>query len=211
MAKSAVIFDVGRVFFRGDPGRAAQVHELYGLEAGEYRAFFSGPGAVETQLGGEPFTTEEMVAVIAGRLEPRLGDRAEEAARFICAPYIDPRAGEYDVEMLALAGDLHDSGAHVGILSNGPADCESGSMAPIFERGWVDASVISGRDGVGKPSVEAFDLILERMDVSAVDVCFIDDQPSNIAAAEALGISSFTYEDDSQQVRKWLRTEGLSI
>jgi FMN phosphatase YigB (HAD superfamily) len=211
MAKSAVLFDFGRVFFRGDPGRPAQFHKLFGLEADEYWAFFRGPGAVETQLGGEPFTTEDMVAVVAVRLEPRLRDRSEGAARFICTPYLDARAGEYDVDMLALAGDLHASGAHIGILSNGPADTESGVMAPIFERGWVDASVISGRDGVGKPSVEAFELILERMDVTAGDVCFIDDQPSNITAAEALGISSFTYEDDPHQVREWLRTEGFAV
>ena len=82
-------------------------------------------------------------------------------------------------------------------------------MGQILETGWIDVSVISGRDGVGKPSAAAFDLILSRMGMPRSDVCFIDDQAFQVEAAEALGIRAFVFQGDVPQLREQLRAEGL--
>jgi HAD superfamily hydrolase (TIGR01509 family) len=84
-------------------------------------------------------------------------------------------------------------------------------MAPVLERGCVDATVISGRDGVGKPSATAFALMTERIGVPVEASYFIDDQLFQVEAVRALGYASFVYEGDASQARSWLRGEGLPI
>lgn len=211
MPTLAVIFDFGGVLYRVSAEWRRRLEAEYGLTQRDVRQIFGGPDAVEAQLGGARFTTTEMSVVMTEQLSDRLGDRASEAAHALCAIYLDPNEGEYDEPMIRLAEDLHRAGIGVGILSNGPADSEFGIMAPILARGCVDATVISGRDSVGKPSPEAFALILDRMHVTPGEACFMDDQDFPVEAARAVGISSIVYDGDASRVRSWLIAEGFPL
>ena len=55
--------------------------------------------------------------------------------------------------------------------------------------------VISGREGVAKPDPAIFRLALARNGLAAGDCLFIDDNPANVAAAEALGIDGVRFTD----------------
>ncbi len=213
MPKTAVIFDYGKVISRGEassPTRTAALQELYGITSSDVRGFFGGPTAVEASLGGGKFTTVDMIQVITERLQDRLGAKAEGAAHLICSAYLGVGT-VYEEEVLTLIEDLHVSGVRLGILTNGPADVETGSLAVVLAKGFFDATVISGRDGVGKPAPEAFHLALERLGCSAADACFVDDQSFCTEAAEAVGIKSFLFEGDATRLREQLRGEGFAV
>jgi HAD superfamily hydrolase (TIGR01509 family) len=206
--RSAVIFDVGFVMLVVDERWAAGLHEEFGLEARDVGTLING---AETELAGRRFTIADLQASVARQLRERLGDRAEAAARRVASVYADREVPGYNEPMLELTRDLAVAGVPVGMLTNAPADWETGSMVPILERGHIDAVVLSGRDGVGKPDPAAFDLLLERLGVTAADACFIDDQASHAQAAEALGIASFVYDGDVAAFRDWLRSEGVPL
>ena len=52
--------------------------------------------------------------------------------------------------------------------------------------------------GVAKPDPTIFSLLLTRLDVSAQECIFIDDQEKNILAAQQLGFDTITFESLSQ-------------
>lgn len=206
--RSAVIFDAGFVLLAVDERWAAGLREEFGLEARDVGMLING---AETDLAGQRFTIADLEALVTGQLRQRFGDRAEAVARRVASIYADHDVPAFNEPMLELTRDLATAGVPVGILTNAPADWETGSMVPILERGHVDATVLSGGDGVGKPDPAAFDLLLQRLGVSASDSCFIDDQASHAQAAEALGIASFVYEGDVEAFRDWLRSEGVPL
>lgn len=206
--RSAVIFDAGFVLLVVDERWAAGLREEFGLEARDVGVLING---AETDLAGQRFTIADLEASVIDQLRERLGDRAEAAARRVVSIYVDHDVPAFNEPMLELTRDLAAADVPVGILTNAPADWETGSMVPILERGHVDAMVLSGDDGVGKPDPAAFDLLLQRLGVSAADACFIDDQASHTQAAEALGIASFVYEGDVEAFRDWLRSEGVPL
>lgn len=82
----------------------------------------------------------------------------------------------------------------VGLLSNAQAEW----LEDIFVRedlhGLFDLEVISGRVRATKPSVEIYRIALERLNVTADEAVFIDDNPKNVAAAETLGIHGIVFE-----------------
>lgn len=90
---------------------------------------------------------------------------------------------------VALIHDAKAAGIRVGIHTN--------DLTSFHDREWLDKMTIlrefevmvDGRtDGVYKPDREAFELMVERMATDPQDIVFIDDQPVNIAGAEAVGM-----------------------
>jgi len=55
--------------------------------------------------------------------------------------------------------------------------------------------IVSSEVRLIKPGPEIFTLTLSRLGVGASEAIFIDDNPANVAAAEALGIRSLVYRD----------------
>ena len=82
----------------------------------------------------------------------------------------------------------------VGLLSNAQAEWLEGIFLREDLHGLFDLEVISGRVRATKPSVEIYRIALERLKVTADEAVFIDDNPKNVAAAEALGIHGIVFE-----------------
>ncbi len=74
--------------------------------------------------------------------------------------------------------------------------------------GWFDGYFISGLEGVIKPDPEYFERALERLDLEADEVVFIDDRPDNTAAAGALGIPAVVFTSP-EALRGELVARGL--
>ncbi len=58
-----------------------------------------------------------------------------------------------------------------------------------------DEVVISGEVGLIKPDLAIFEHIMDKLGVTPAECIFTDDNPNNVAAAEAIGIRSIIYTD----------------
>jgi len=63
---------------------------------------------------------------------------------------------------------------------------------------WFDGHVISGVEGVAKPDPRIFRLLLDRYALEPARTMFVDDQPRNVEAARALGISAVPFTGPDQ-------------
>lgn len=88
-----------------------------------------------------------------------------------------------------LIADAKAAGIPVGILTN--------DLTAFHDQEWLarmtvlrefDFMVDGRTDGVHKPDARAYLLMAERMGVTPSECVFIDDQPANIAGAEAVGM-----------------------
>lgn len=83
----------------------------------------------------------------------------------------------------------------IGLLTNSRSDysrsiLDSHNLTSLF-----DEIIISSEVGVIKPDRKIFELTLQKMNISADQTIFIDDNQSNVEAASALGIKSIWYKD----------------
>jgi len=96
-----------------------------------------------------------------------------------------------DPAMFALVDDLRASGIRVGLLSN--------SWGNTYPRERIDALldpiVISGEVGLRKPHAAIYELALERLDLPAERVLFIDDAEPNILGAHRVGMQALLHTD----------------
>jgi len=96
-----------------------------------------------------------------------------------------------DPAMFALVEDLRAAGVRVGLLSN--------SWGNTYPRERIDALfdpvVISGEVGMRKPLAPIYQLALERLDLPAKRVLFIDDAEPNILGARCVGLQAFLHTD----------------
>jgi HAD superfamily hydrolase (TIGR01509 family) len=204
---SAIVFDVGGVLFRPNLKWLRELgHELSFTED-QVQSFFVGRTSLETAMAAGPFRTKDMLPRAVERLTPLFGPRARWAASRILALYSDPEAMRLDEEVVGMLRQLRAAGHLVGILSNGPAD--SHQLRWFIENEPVDAVVNSGRDGVAKPSDEAFDLILNRLGVTAAETWFVDDSPNHIAAASEYGLRAVLFTGDVAALMQDLRAGGV--
>ncbi len=67
------------------------------------------------------------------------------------------------------------------------------AMSPAFAR--LDGRIVSGREGVMKPSADIFRLTCERFGFAPEQALFVDDSATNIAAAQALGFQTHHFTD----------------
>jgi FMN phosphatase YigB (HAD superfamily) len=209
LAQQAAIFDHGGVLSGSSAEWRDSVEREFGIPASTWGPLLAGPNGVETVLRGRPFTTADMIPVMAERLVPFAGGRELAASRRICSLFTDPSSQERIPEVVALLGRLHSAGIRVGILSNSPSDSEATVMAALIQSGNVDAVGLSGTDGVGKPAPRAFTLMLDRLGVPPAQAWFIDDDARHVAAARALGINAAVFDGDVGGLEDELRTSGL--
>lgn len=114
-----------------------------------------------------------------------------------------------DKDLVKLIESLHGR-YKLGLLSN-----SSGSyLRPILDKygliGLFDEIGISAEVGLIKPDPEIFEHMLGRLNVVANETIFIDDNPHNVAAAEALGIHGIIYKTE-QALRKDLAAAGVKV
>jgi 2-haloacid dehalogenase len=59
---------------------------------------------------------------------------------------------------------------------------------------WFDGILVSGEEGVRKPSPAIFELFLERFGLESENTFFVDDIEANVKTARSLGFQAFLYE-----------------
>ncbi|HSX26241.1 MAG TPA: HAD family phosphatase [Chlamydiales bacterium] len=107
-----------------------------------------------------------------------------------------------DEEMASLVHELKEKEISVGLLSN-----INGRYAKIIrDLGFYDPfepCLLSYDMGLEKPDPRVYQLLLEKLNLPAGEVVFIDDKEENVEAAKKLGIDGVVFQS-AEQVRQAL-------
>jgi 2-haloacid dehalogenase len=74
---------------------------------------------------------------------------------------------------------------------------------------WFDGTVVSACEGLAKPDLRVFELLLNRFGLTASETVFIDDSPVNVEAARRAGMQAVQFRSP-EQLGRWLEDAGLS-
>lgn len=97
-----------------------------------------------------------------------------------------------DEQVWSLLEQAREAGVRTGLLSNSWG--VEGYPRDRFER-YFDAVVISGEEGVRKPSPGIFLLAARRLGVEPHDCAFVDDLDRNVEVARQLGMCGILHRD----------------
>ena len=64
--------------------------------------------------------------------------------------------------------------------------------------------MVSGAEGLVKPDLRLFHVLLDRYGLKAEECTFVDDNPDNVAAARALGMEGIVFHG-AKDLRKQLK------
>ena len=200
----AIIFDVGGVLLRThDWAGRHKWDERLGLPHGRVEhSFFNSDLGLEAQHGR--VTTDQHWHNVA----QRLGIPSEQLPQLRA----DFWAGDQlDWSLIQLIQQLKESHNYqMAIISNAPDDLRhvlthEFKVAEVF-----DLIVVSAEEGIMKPDPAIYERTLARLASRADEAVFIDDSPTNIAGAQAVGLKTILYRkgmDVAAELAQW----GVSI
>lgn len=98
--------------------------------------------------------------------------------------------------MVELVKELRAASIRLGVLTNNVLEFREGwrSMMPFDE--WFDDIVDSHEVGLRKPNPAIYQLALARLGADAGRTAFLDDVPTNVSAAESVGIRGVLVDED---------------
>ncbi len=186
----AVLFDFGGVL-------TASVLDSF---ADFSRRVTGDPRLVMDLLTEDPGAKVALVDHEEGRIEQEEFEDALAASLRTRGHEIDPRgivsglqAGLHrDDATISLVAHVRAAGIPVALVSNSLGrDCYVGyDLAAMF-----DAVVISGVEGVRKPSAQLYRIAAERLGVAPETCLMVDDLSANIVAAHRLGMGGIVHRD----------------
>ena len=196
-----VVFDIGGVLLNWNPRHL-------------YRKLFPGDEAAMEHFLSNVCTVEWNERQDAGRtfaeahaeLMPLHADKAHLIEAF-GKRFDEMIAGpiEGTVDILA---DLKRAGVPRYALTNWSAETFPPARARYEFLSWFDGIVVSGQERVIKPDARIFRILLERFSIPAGEAVFIDDNPANAAAAQALGIHGIHFRSPDL-LRRELEALGI--
>jgi epoxide hydrolase-like predicted phosphatase len=101
-------------------------------------------------------------------------------------------------EMVRLVRELRGSGVRTGLLTNNVAELRPTWRAMLPWDELFDDVVDSSEVGLRKPNEAIYRLALARLGAHAERTAFVDDMPSNVHAAERLGMVGVHVEGDGE-------------
>lgn len=111
-------------------------------------------------------------------------------------------------DTVAILRELKSRGTPLYALSNWSEEMFPHAEDRYDWLGLFDGVVVSGRVKMVKPERDIFDHLIERYDLRAEDLFFIDDHEPNIIAARSYGIAAHHFRD-AARLRQALVEQGL--
>lgn len=65
---------------------------------------------------------------------------------------------------------------------------------------WFPVIVISAEEGLSKPHPDIYRRTCERLGKSPAECLFVDDRPSNVAGAEAVGLAAIRFASSDETI-----------
>ncbi|MDQ1439690.1 MAG: 2-haloacid dehalogenase [Acidimicrobiaceae bacterium] len=197
----AVVFDIGGVLLDYDPRFL-------------YRALIPDAAEMERFLA-EVCSPEWNATLDAGRPFDEACD--ELAARFPEHGAL-VHAWKRQEEMIAgeirgtaeLVARLHGDGVPLYLLTNMPADVFAARRQRYPVLGCFAGQVVSGEEGVLKPSPEIFARLRDRFRLVPAETLFVDDVEVNVEGARAAGFRAHRFVGPPALARA-LRDHGLDV
>jgi len=198
-----VIFDYGLVLSRRDPIAHEKLVKITGLDLDTFeRIYWPGrPSYDLAQVDGPGywkwFASEAGISFTQQQIEALVHNDVLMWAA------LNP-------SMVAWAGALEHAGIRTAVLSNMIPDLLR------YMRNSRDFAWLSGFSqltwscelGMAKPDPEIYTYTCDKLGVAAAETLFLDDNPKNVRAAEALGIQGITFTN-TEQLREDLARRGF--
>jgi putative hydrolase of the HAD superfamily len=169
------------------------------------------PQKLRDSFGANPDFRELLIALEKGelgeevfeaRLAPLLGVAADGLIDGLFAGVLADEA------MLGAVRRAREAGVRTGLISNswGVHRYPRELFADLF-----DGIVISGEEGMRKPSRRMYELGAERAGVAARECVYVDDLPFNLEPAEQLGMATIHHTDSALTIPELERLLGISL
>jgi 2-haloacid dehalogenase len=197
----AVVFDIGGVLLDWDPRRL-------------YASLVADPAEVDRFLG-EICTPEWNATLDAGRpfdeACDELAGRHPDHAGLIHAWKRQDEMVAGEVPGTAVLVDrLRSARTPLYLLTNMPADVFAARRERYAVLQRFDGAVVSGEEGLLKPSAEIFARLAERYGLEPAETLFIDDAEVNVAGARAAGFAAHRFTD-APSLADCLREHGFPV
>jgi putative hydrolase of the HAD superfamily len=113
-----------------------------------------------------------------------------------------------DTEMIAAVRKAHEAGIRTGLVSNswGVHRYPHEVISEIF-----DGVVLSGEEGIRKPSRRMYELGAERAGVAPEQCVYVDDLPFNLTPAEKLGMATVHHTSAETTIPELERLFRISL
>jgi putative hydrolase of the HAD superfamily len=186
----AVFFDLDGTLFDRDAA-------VRGLFAEQHRAFESRLGGIDEErfverlleLDDHGHADKRATYGILVRelgLDPALGERLVEHYREIYSRF----GGPFPDALPTLAA-LRARGLSLGLITNGRVDTQAAKVERLGLAPFLDAVLISEREGVGKPNRQIYARAIQRLGVAASEAWHVGDHPTaDVAGAHAAGLTA---------------------
>ena len=199
-----ILFDMGSVLVRFEPAEftaklGLDASDALALEREVYRS------ADWVRLDRGVFTQRQAIDAACARLPERLH------------PYVERLVLHWDEDrpevpgMFELVKELSDSGYPLYLLTN--ASIRHREYWPRFRFApyFGDRIMLSAAWQLMKPEREFYEKAISLLGFDPAESVFIDDQPTNVEAAERCGIPGIVFYGDVSLLRRRLREWGVSV
>lgn len=95
--------------------------------------------------------------------------------------------------MREVINDLRNRGHEIYGLTNWSMETFPAARERFGILQMIDRYVVSGAEGLVKPDARLFRVLLDRYHLQAEECVFVDDNPDNVAAANALGMEDIVF------------------
>jgi 2-haloacid dehalogenase len=181
-----VVFDIGGVLLEWDPARVYRPLIADPVELERFFAEVCTSEWNETLDAGRPFdeACDELAAQFPDQADLVQAWRRQD----------DMVAGEI-AGTVELVARLRAAGRPLYLLTNMPSDIFRHRRERYAVLRQFDGWVVSGEEGVLKPSPEIFDVLINRYGLEPRETLFVDDAERNVVGAEAVGFMTHRFVD----------------
>lgn len=134
---------------------------------------------------------EDLIRMYYGRWEEMLGYTHEDTLEI-------------------LESVVNNTNYHVYALTNWSGETFPVALQKFPWLQWFEGILVSGDEGLRKPHIEIYELMLSRYNIKPHEAIFIDDSLKNIEGSEAVGIKGVHFEN-AAALKKDLMALGIQL
>jgi putative hydrolase of the HAD superfamily len=169
------------------------------------------PDTLRRRFREDPRARELLIGLETGELPEEEFESRFAAILGVPAPHLIARifAGQtLDEQMVTAVERAREQGVRTGLISNswGTSRYDRKLLAKLF-----DGIVISGEEGMRKPTPAIYELAAERIGLPPPQCVFVDDLPFNLAPAAELGMATVLHTSAEELISELQRIFDVTL